>query len=324
MISFDALRDTMARRDVDVMLLGREANARAVAGTARLWLAGTRPFSPSCVVVREPAAVHVLALTDAVVPAGFPVEHLFAITWNPEKLRAALVAIPGVRDAHCAAVDGMSPAMRALLTDAMPDARLVDAGPLLAELSSVRDDTRIDGVRAAAEVARAGLDAMAAALAPGIRPRTLRGVCAEAFASFGVTTPAFEAVAAPFTGSTSTWFPPERVLDGAERVVLRAGVIRDGWEASIARVATVGARPAIDDGTPPAWNELLGACRAGMAVGALRARGAVVYGVAHGVEPWDDDFVLAPGLTCALEASTPAWLRQDVVLVGDAGAEPLT
>ena len=33
------------QRDVDAMVLGREANARTVAHTRRLWLAGTRPFA---------------------------------------------------------------------------------------------------------------------------------------------------------------------------------------------------------------------------------------------------------------------------------------
>jgi hypothetical protein len=43
----------MGRRHVDVLVLGREANARFVSGATRLWLAGTRPFAPGCVVVRE-------------------------------------------------------------------------------------------------------------------------------------------------------------------------------------------------------------------------------------------------------------------------------
>jgi Xaa-Pro dipeptidase len=323
MIGFDDVRDAMARHDFDAMLLGREANARAVAGTKRLWLAGTRAFSPGCVVVRDPGSVHVLAITDDAVPPGFAVDNLFGITWNPEKLLASLVAIPGLRGSRRVAVDGMTPLMHALLARAMPDVRYFDASPLLAELSLRPDDERVAGVRAAGEVARAGLRAMAAALEPGVRPRTLRGVCAETFASFGVTTPAFEAVASPLDGTTSTWFPPERVLGDGERVVLRAGAIRDGWEASAARTAVVGSAPAVDDDTPALWPELLGACRAGTTVGALRARGAVVYGVARGVEPWDDDFVLVAGLTCAIEATTTQWLRQDVVVIGDDGADPL-
>ena len=66
-----------------------------VSDAARLWLAGTRVFSPGCVVVRRTGAVHVLANTDAVVPTGFPVDRLYGVTWNPEKLLASLVATSG-------------------------------------------------------------------------------------------------------------------------------------------------------------------------------------------------------------------------------------
>jgi len=83
----------MARDGVDALVLGREANARIVADTTRLWLAGTRPFAPGCVVVRTTGAVHVLANTDDAVPGGFPKECLFGITWNPDKLVAALAAM---------------------------------------------------------------------------------------------------------------------------------------------------------------------------------------------------------------------------------------
>ena len=60
--------DEMARQDVDVLVLGREGNARFVSGATRLWLAGTRPFAPGCVVVRETGAVHLMSTTDFGVP----------------------------------------------------------------------------------------------------------------------------------------------------------------------------------------------------------------------------------------------------------------
>ena len=63
MTQLDLCLSVMETEGVDAVLLGREANARAIAGTARLWLAGTRAFAPSCVVVRATGAVHVLAIT---------------------------------------------------------------------------------------------------------------------------------------------------------------------------------------------------------------------------------------------------------------------
>ncbi len=43
--------------DVDVLVLAREANARYISGVPRLWLAGTRPVGPGCLIVRETGAV---------------------------------------------------------------------------------------------------------------------------------------------------------------------------------------------------------------------------------------------------------------------------
>src|SRR5262249_59999825 len=120
----------MADDEVDALVLGREANARTVSDAARLWLAGTRVFSPGCVVVRSSGAVHVLANTDAVMPVGFRVDPLYGVTWNPEKLLESLTAIEGVPGARRIAVDGMTPAANALLARAAPRAEIVDAGPI--------------------------------------------------------------------------------------------------------------------------------------------------------------------------------------------------
>ena len=58
----DVCLDSMARRGVDALILGREAGARAVSGADRLWLTGTRPFAPTCVVVRESGALAFVSL----------------------------------------------------------------------------------------------------------------------------------------------------------------------------------------------------------------------------------------------------------------------
>jgi Xaa-Pro aminopeptidase len=308
---------------IDVLLLGREANARAVAGTNRLWLAGTRAFAPSCVVVRSSGAVHVLANTDDAVPTGFPVDRLFGITWNPAHLAAALSSISGLAGARRVATDGMTPLMFQMLSSVMADASFVDAGPLIAQLWLEPSAERVEGVRTAAAVARAGLDAMAQALRPGTRARMLRGACAATFAELGVTTPAFEAVAAPLEGGGSTWLPPERFFGEGEPVVLRAGALRDGWEASVARSYVVG-EPSGEADDPAGWDEVRARCTSGVTIGELRADGAIAYGVGGGVEPWEDDVALQPGMVIALELQHGTRLRQDVLLVDDGPPELLT
>jgi Xaa-Pro dipeptidase len=315
--------ELMARADVDVLLLGREANARTVSDAARLWLAGTRTFSPGCVVVRRSTAVHVLANTDAVLPRGFPVERLYGVTWNPERLAAALGAIDGVREARRVGVDSMSPMASALLERVASAAEIVDAGPIFAELWGIPDRQKVAGVELAAIVARAGLDAMIAALQPGVSPRELRGVCAAQFAFLGATTSAFEAVAAPLDAGGSTWMPPERPFTDGERVVLRAGVLRDGWEASFARTYTVGTT-AIEQPAPAGWNDLIAACTPGTTAGALRERGAVVHGAGRGVEPWPDALVFVPNLMAAIELRDDTSIRQDVVRITNATPHVVT
>ena len=51
-MSKERVLEEMARQNVDVLLLGREGNARYVSGAHRLFLAGERAFAPGCVVVR--------------------------------------------------------------------------------------------------------------------------------------------------------------------------------------------------------------------------------------------------------------------------------
>jgi len=155
---------------------------------------------------------------------------------------------------------------------------------------------------------------MVDALAVGAHPAQLRGSCAAAFCALGVTTPAFEAVVAPLDPHSSIWTSPDRPLEADEAIVLRAGALRDGWEASLARTYRLSPSP-VAAGPPAQWDDLVAACVAGATVGELRAKDAVVYGVGRGVEPWPDDLVLMPGLLCALEASDDHSVRQDVLQI---------
>ena len=72
--------DQMEAHDIDVLVLGQEANARYVAGAQRLWTAGTRPFGPGCVVVRATGAIHLVSTWDEGIPDDIPHDNLFGIT----------------------------------------------------------------------------------------------------------------------------------------------------------------------------------------------------------------------------------------------------
>src|SRR5438552_13891542 len=108
-MSKERVLEEMARQNVDVLLLGREGNARYVSGARRLFLAGERAFVPGCVVVRETAAVHLLSNTDFGVPDEIPHSNLYPTSWNPATLVGRVTAIPGVEDGSRVGVDGLTP-----------------------------------------------------------------------------------------------------------------------------------------------------------------------------------------------------------------------
>jgi Xaa-Pro aminopeptidase len=296
---------------VDAMVLGREANARLVADTRRLYLSGSRAFAPGCVVVGDD--VYVLANSDDAVPGGFPRDHLFGITWNPAKLAGELAAIPGLREARRIAVDGMTPMMHALLKAVAPNCELVDAEELL-RARRAADTARQSGVHAALEIARAAIVEMADQLHPEASIRVVRGACAKAFARFGITTPAFEAVVVPLN-PVSTWLSPDRRISDGEVVVLRAGALRDGWEGSLARTYVVHRDGSIKVAPPSGWDDVLGTCRAGVAVRELTELGARVHGIGRGIEPMREDDVLTTDGAYSVEMQDSTGVRQDVVFV---------
>ena len=67
----DRCLGAMEDAGVDVLFLGQRVERAVRLGCERLWLAGTRPFAPSCVVVRSTRAVHSLSNTDVGFPHGW-------------------------------------------------------------------------------------------------------------------------------------------------------------------------------------------------------------------------------------------------------------
>ena len=58
------LFDALAAEGMDALVLGRPANVRYASGARQLWRAGSAPFGPACVVVRETKRVHLLSAWD--------------------------------------------------------------------------------------------------------------------------------------------------------------------------------------------------------------------------------------------------------------------
>lgn len=252
----------MAARGVDVLILGREGNARYVSGAQRLFLAGERAFAPGCVVVRATGAVHLLSATDFGVPSEVARDHLYAPSWNPATLVGRVAAIPGVVDAKTIGVDGLTPLFEALL----PEAELVDGEAIMRTVRRIKASDEIDKIRAAGAVANAMMKAALDAAAGG---GPVKALAMEVMAAHGATTAAFE----------------PRVDGGRDGVTVSVGVLRDGWEADLTR------------STPEVENRAIERCRPGTRVADL---GVGAHGVGLGYEVLLPSDVLEAGMVLSV------------------------
>jgi Xaa-Pro dipeptidase len=320
----------MARRDVDVLLLGREGNARFVSDATRLWLSGTRPFAPGCVVVRATGAVHLMSVTDAGVPAEIPREQLYPMSWNPVNIVKTVAAVPGVSSAQRIGVDGLTPLFEQILAATLPAAQLADGEALMRVVRRVKTPAEVARIRAAASVAESSLAAVVGALRPGVRESNLKGVFEEAMGELGTTTPAFEGVFCVVDGDGPVRrFVSDRRIAEGDRVAMHAGVLLEGWEGSLARTWPVGT-PAPELAARRArwrteWTQAVDRCRTGVLVGELRATpGLSLHGVGLGYEGLEDADLLEPGMTVQMTLEAAGVLGGDVLLFGDGQAESLT
>jgi Xaa-Pro aminopeptidase len=324
----DGVLAEMEARGVDALLLGRSSNARFVSDAHALWLAGTRPWGPGCVVVRSRRAVHLLATSDAGVPASIPSDHLFPLSWNPMHLLASLRAIEGLAPSRRIGVDGLSPMFERLLAMSFPDAELVDGDSIVRSARRVKPDADVAGIRAAVDVAQDAMAALADALEPGATVARLRGAFLERMCAHGVTTPAFDprvTIAGERARSARDEPLPDRML-----VHVDAGVLRDGWEGSLGRTLPCGEVTGDAHASIAAWRDrrdaVVSAVAPGSSVADVRDLAGVddVEGVGLGYERVDDVQVFEPGSTLAVLVSEGDVRGRDILLVTAGGAERLT
>jgi Xaa-Pro aminopeptidase len=290
--------EAMTDGGIDVLVLGREANARYVSGADRLWLAGTRPFAPGCVLPAATGDVHLLSITDDGCPPDIGADQLFPISWNPMNILGNLAAIPGVSGARRVGVDGMTPLFEQLLGATLPEAELVDAERLLRTIRRVKDTDEVDAVRGAVAAAEDALAHTNAALAPGVRELDLKACFEEHMTGAQLTAPALEGVfcVADDDAAPRTFVTDRNVRDG-DRVHVRAGVMRAGYEGLVVRTLTCGGGPV----RSPAREAAIARCTVGTRVGDLRSDGIGLEGTGLGHEELGDDDVLVAGMTVAVE-----------------------
>lgn len=257
----------MEKHDLDVLVLGRQANVRYVSGTPQLWVAGTRPFGPTCVVMRETGAIHLLSTWDEGVPDDIPHENLYGITWNPMNTIANLQRIEGAATAKHVGTDALSPGFAQLLPTAFPNAELVDGELAMRAARRIKTPEEVTVLREAIRVAELGLAAAVAELRPGISEKALAGVLLEAMAAGGVSTPSTQD-AAWVTSREHPWrrANPDGLVQEGDLVAFSAGVLDGGYTGEVGRTWPVGELNGAGDlyrRWDALWDRLYEACQPG-------------------------------------------------------------
>lgn len=342
----------MAAHDLDVLVLGRQANVRYVAGAPQLWVAGTRPFGPTGVLVRESGAIHLLSTWDEGVPDDIPHENLYGISWNPMNTISVLRHIDGASTAKRVGTDALSPAFGQLLPVAFPSAELVDGELAMRAARRVKTSEEVAALRDAIQVAETGLAAAVAELRPGVTEKALAGVLLEAMAAGGVSTPSTQDVAW-VTSRDHPWrrgSEDGRVRPG-DLVAFSAGVLAGGYTGEVGRTCAVEEPPGaagLYRRWNALWDRLFSACRPGASAGdllaAYQAAGEplpqmpVARGLGMGFDPpvvsahlpqTAADERLEPGMVLAVtgyvwKAGVGAVFGREAVLIADHGPEVLT
>ena len=258
----------MEAAGIDMLVVGREGNARYVSGAQRLWTAGSRAFGPGCVLVRATGSVHLLSTWDEGIPDDIPHENLYGISFNAMNFVKVLQRIQGAATARTVATDSMTGSSAYLLPKAFPSAELIDGEPLLRRASCVKMPEEGDAIRSSVRIAEGSLAEVEAVLAPGITERQLTGMFMEAMASAGVTTPATQDVAW-ITSRDHPWRRASRdtPVAAGDLVAFEAGVIHGGYVGELGRTHSVDGDVAIDRELSQRWDELwdrlLSSCRPG-------------------------------------------------------------
>lgn len=314
----------MEAHDLDLLVLGRVANIRYASGVPILWNAGTRPFGPGCVVVRETRELFLLSTWDEGVPDEIPHDHLFGITWNPMNFVALLQGIAGGSASLRVGTDAMSPLFAQLLPMAFGEAQIVDASAALRWARRSKTPEEVDAIRAAVGVAEAAMAAAVAELRHGVSERELTGVFMDAMASLGVTTPATQDVVRITTASGDRDPTGDRRVQAGDLVSFDAGVVADGYAGEVGRTWPVdlqgdtAATEKLFQFSDELRERLIGACQAGAPASRLldayRSAGELIplAPVARGLGLGFDDPIVVRDLPRTAAAET---LLPGVVLV---------
>jgi Xaa-Pro dipeptidase len=343
--------EQMEAHDIDVLVLGRQANVRYVTGAPQLWIGGTRPFGPVCVMLRGSGEIFLMSTDDEGVPDEIGRDRLYGLAWNPMTFIDVLKKIDGSSTARRVGTDAITPTFATLLPIAFPNAEFVDGElPMLAARRTKTAD-EVSAMAAAVRIAEAGVAAGVAELRPGLTEQALTGAVLEAMAAGGVSTPATQD-AAWVTSREHPWQRAHGEIRDGDLVVVSAGALADGYVAEVARTWPVGKPTAairdLYERSNHLWDKLIASCRPGARAGDLLAAYeaasepappmAVAHGLGLGFDPpvvcrqlpaTADAERLDPGMVLALtgyvwQEGVGGVLRRDSVAITADGPRVLT
>src|SRR6202451_4439348 len=158
----------MEAHDIDVLVLGRQANVRYVTGAPQLWIGGTRPVGPVCVMLRGTAEIYLMSTDDEGVPEEIGRDRLYGLAWNPMTLIEGLKNIDGASTARRAGADAITPTCAKLLPMAFPNAEFVDGELPMRTARRIKTADEVAAMSTAVRVAEAGIAAAVAEVRPGV------------------------------------------------------------------------------------------------------------------------------------------------------------
>jgi len=348
----------MREHGLDACLFGREANVRYACGARRLWTAQSRPFSPTCVIVRDTEAIHLLSFSASAegIPEELRPDDVFPVTWNPQRFADHVAATPGLREARRVGVDGMTPAFRRLLEALSPGVEWVPAEPVMRALRRRKLPEEVACIRTAAAIAESALLEAARRAVPGASEKELQAAYLARMCELGTSQFAQQGTFTAIDPDGGLrWITGQRVLAEGTLVALAGGALWAGYEGSLARTWWCGRRRpgaearALAAAGREALEALVACCRPGASGAELRAalaataagRAGARFAVASlgiGHEGW----LAASELDAAVEArerieaemvlsvrvvvpgAVGGWLGEEMIAVGARGAELLT
>ena len=311
-----ALRARMKETGTGLLALGPGPNMH--------WVAGFHPHAderPCLLLVTQDQAGFLMPVLNA---AGSREEtDLPFWTWadadGPDAaLQQALAALGSTTARHIAVDEAMRADFALLLLDAMPQAAHGFARDTLGVLRLRKDASEQASLRAEAAIADTAMEAIFAAIRPGVTEADLATIARGIFKDHGAT-PMFTIVGAGGNGAFPHHHTGGTVLKMGDAVVIDIGARAGAFSSDITRMAVLGQGPADYDRVhavvEAAVQAALDICRPGVRASALdRAARAVIEYAGYG-----PNFVHRLGHGMGLEGHEPPWISESSDTILEAG-----